>query len=57
MKFIKNVIAEMKAVTWPKFSGLVRTTGLVVLSIALLAIFFGTIDTGIGALIRSLLSL
>lgn len=57
MKFVKNVAAEMKAVTWPKFSQLTKLTGVVILSIICLAIFFGTVDLGVGAAIRALLSL
>lgn len=57
MKFLKNVVAEMKAVTWPKFSELTKLTGVVIFSIICLAIFFGTVDVGVGAAIRALLSL
>lgn len=57
MKFLKNVAAEMKAVTWPKFSQLTKLTGVVVLSIICLAIFFGAVDLGLGTAIRALLSL
>lgn len=57
MRFFKNVISEMRAVTWLPFKKLAAMTTMVVLTIALLAVVFGAIDTGIGAAIRSLLSL
>lgn len=57
MKFVKNVVSEMKAVTWPKFSELIKMTGIVIFSIICLAIFFGAVDMGVGAAIKSLLSL
>lgn len=47
----------MKAVTWPTKKQLVKLTGLVVVSVIVLAVFFGVIDMGIGAAIKGLLSL
>lgn len=57
MKFIKSVFSEMKQVTWINNKELSALTITVISSIILLALFFGTIDLGIGTLIKALLSL
>lgn len=57
MKFFKEVVSEMKQVTWLTGKELSGLTITVISSIIVLALFFGIVDLGIGAAIKALLSL
>ncbi|WP_456277096.1 preprotein translocase subunit SecE [Bacillus sp. AK128] len=54
-KFLRNVVREMKKVSWPKRRELTRYTITVVSTVAFVAVFFAVIDTGISSLIRLIL--
>ncbi|WP_035185935.1 preprotein translocase subunit SecE [Alteribacter aurantiacus] len=56
VKFLKEVSTEMKRVTWPTRKELVRYTGVVIATVAFIAVFFAIIDTGISELIRMILN-
>jgi preprotein translocase subunit SecE len=52
MKFFKNVVREMKKVSWPKGKELVRYTITVVTTVAFVTIFFALIDLGISQVLE-----
>ncbi|WP_246945494.1 preprotein translocase subunit SecE [Bacillus pinisoli] len=54
-KFLRNVVREMKKVSWPKRKELTRYTITVVSTVTFVAVFFAIIDTGISSLIRLIL--
>ncbi|MFZ3590869.1 preprotein translocase subunit SecE [Bacillus sp. DJP31] len=54
-KFLRDVVREMKKVSWPKRKELTRYTITVVSTVAFVAVFFAIIDQGISALIRLVL--
>ncbi len=54
-KFLRDVVREMKKVSWPKRKELTRYTITVVLTVTFVAVFFAVIDQGISALIRVVL--
>lgn len=54
-KFLRDVVREMKKVSWPKRKELTRYTITVVLTVTFVAVFFAIIDQGISALIRFVL--
>lgn len=43
-KFLQEVKAEFKKVSWPTRNELIGSTGVVIVSVALLAIFIGICD-------------
>lgn len=47
MKFLKDVIKEMKQVTWPTGKEVNRYTITVLFTVILAVIFFATVDTGL----------
>ncbi|MBU9710824.1 preprotein translocase subunit SecE [Evansella tamaricis] len=55
-KFLKDVSTEMKRVSWPKRKELVRYTGVVIATVAFIAVFFAIADLGISSLIRAILN-
>jgi preprotein translocase subunit SecE len=55
IKFFRNVIREMKKVSWPKKKELTRYTVIVISTVAFVSVFFALIDTGISELIRLVL--
>jgi preprotein translocase subunit SecE len=55
IKFFRNVIREMKRVSWPKKKELTRYTVIVISTVAFISVFFALIDTGISELIRLVL--
>lgn len=55
IKFLKDVVREMKKVSWPKRHELTRYTITVVTTVVFFALFFGIIDFGISKLIRLIL--
>ncbi|WP_096438138.1 preprotein translocase subunit SecE [Alteribacter populi] len=56
VKFLKEVSTEMKRVTWPTRKELVRYTGVVIATVAFIAVFFAIVDLGISELIRIILN-
>ena len=54
MNFFKNVISEMKKVSWPTGSELVRKTLIVILAVGFLMAFSYLVDLGITMGIRKL---
>lgn len=51
IQFLKDVLAEMKRVTWPTRRELSRYTVVVVLTVAFIAVFFAISDLGISTVI------
>lgn len=54
-EFFSGVIREMKKVSWPKRKELTRYTVIVVVTVAIMSVFFAVIDLGISELIRLVL--
>jgi preprotein translocase subunit SecE len=54
-KFLRNVVREMKKVSWPKRKELTRYTITVISTVVFVAVFFSVIDLGISSLIRFIL--
>jgi len=52
IRFLKNVAAEMRKVSWPTFSELVRKTLIVIVVVGILMLFSYIVDLGITAGIR-----
>lgn len=53
-KFLKDVAREMRKVSWPKGKELTSYTVTVVLTVAIMAVFFAVIDLGISQLLNNL---
>ena len=51
-KFFRNVVTEMKRVSWPTRGELLKYTTIVIATVVILAIFFALIDLGISELLR-----
>lgn len=54
-KFFRDVVREMKKVSWPKRRELTRYTITVVSTVTFVAVFFAIVDLGISELIRLIL--
>jgi preprotein translocase subunit SecE len=54
-KFFRDVVLEMKRVSWPKRKELTRYTISVLSTVAFVAVFFAIVDLGISSLIRFIL--
>lgn len=54
IKFFKEVISEMKKVSWPTGNELVKKTSIVIFSVCLVMAFIYAVDLGISTLIRNL---
>ena len=52
IRFLKNVAADMRKVSWPTFSELVRKTLIVIVVVGILMLFSYIVDLGITAGIR-----
>ena len=52
IRFLKNVATEMRKVSWPAFSELVRKTLIVIVVVGILMLFSYVVDLGITAGIR-----
>ena len=50
--FFKNVMSEMRKVSWPKSKELTRYTVVVIATVVLMAVFFTVVDLGISELFR-----
>lgn len=55
VNFFRDVVREMKKVSWPKRKELTRYTVIVMATVTFMAIFFAVIDLGISGLIRLIL--
>ncbi len=55
--FFKNVVSEMRKVSWPKSKELTRYTIVVLSTVIFMALFFALIDSGISELFRWFLAL
>ncbi|WP_422121835.1 preprotein translocase subunit SecE [Planococcus sp. X10-3] len=55
--FFKNVVSEMRKVSWPKRKELTRYTIVVLSTVIFMALFFALIDSGISELFRWFLAL
>ncbi|WP_034745185.1 preprotein translocase subunit SecE [Halalkalibacter wakoensis] len=54
-KFFRDVVQEMKRVSWPTRKELVRYTWVVLGTVAFISVFFFVVDYGISELVRVLL--
>lgn len=55
--FFKNVVSEMRKVSWPKRKELTRYTIVVLSTVIFMALFFALIDSGISEVFRWFLAL
>ncbi|MGG6432961.1 preprotein translocase subunit SecE [Anoxybacillus sp. D401a] len=55
MKFFREVVREMKKVSWPKRKELVNYTITVLATVAFFTVFFAVVDLGISELVRFIL--
>ncbi|MDF0727594.1 preprotein translocase subunit SecE [Cytobacillus sp. S13-E01] len=51
-KFFRDVVREMKKVSWPKQKELIRYTVIVLSTVFFVSVFFAVIDLGISEIIR-----
>jgi preprotein translocase subunit SecE len=51
-KFLRDVVREMKKVSWPKRKELTRYTIIVLSTVIFVSVFFALIDLGISEIIR-----
>ena len=54
-KFLRDVVREMKKVSWPKRKEMTKYTITVISTVAFVAIYFAILDLGISSLIRLIL--
>ena len=54
-KFLRDVVREMKKVSWPKKKELTTYTITVLATVVLMTVFFAAVDLGISSLIRLVL--
>ncbi len=54
-KFLREVVQEMKRVSWPTRKELTRYTWVVLGTVFFIAVFFAVVDFGISSLVRLLL--
>ncbi|MCQ5365071.1 preprotein translocase subunit SecE [Anoxybacillus salavatliensis] len=54
-KFFREVVREMKKVSWPKRKELVNYTITVLATVAFFTVFFAVVDLGISELVRFIL--
>ncbi|BAQ09196.1 preprotein translocase subunit SecE [Bacillus sp. OxB-1] len=50
--FFKNVVSEMRKVSWPKRRDLTRYTIVVIFTVIFMAVYFGLIDLGISRIME-----
>ena len=55
VKFFRDVVREMKKVSWPKKKELTKYTITVIVTVTFMALFFTVLDLGISKLIRLIL--
>jgi preprotein translocase subunit SecE len=54
-QFLRDVVRELKRVSWPTRKELIRYTGVVVATVIFMAFFFGIVDSVISRLVRFIL--
>lgn len=54
-RFFKDVLSELKKVTWPTVKDLVKYTGAVIAFILVMAVLVGLMDAGLGELFKFVL--
>lgn len=54
-QFLRDVVKELKRVSWPTRKELIRYTGVVVATVIFIAVFFSIVDLGISSIIRFIL--
>lgn len=54
-KFLRDVVFELKRVSWPTRKELTRYTVVVVVTVIFVAIFLSIVDLGISELVRMIL--
>jgi preprotein translocase subunit SecE len=52
ISFFKEVVREMKKVSWPNRKEMVNYTAIVLATVAFFTLFFAVVDLGISELIR-----
>ena len=55
--FFKNVMTEMRKVSWPKRKELTKYTVIVIATVVVMAVFFALVDLGVSELFRWYLAL
>ncbi len=55
VKFFRDVVREMKKVSWPKKKELTKYTITTIVTVTFVALFFTVVDMGISSLIRLIL--
>ncbi|MFS0576102.1 preprotein translocase subunit SecE [Sporosarcina sp. 179-K 3D1 HS] len=50
--FFKDVVSEMRKVSWPKRRDLTRYTIVVIFTVIIMAVYFGLIDLGISRIME-----
>ncbi|WP_209125305.1 preprotein translocase subunit SecE [Alkalihalobacillus sp. BA299] len=55
LKFFREVMSELKRVTWPTRKELTRYTLVVLGTVAFVSVFFAIVDLGISSLLRLIL--
>lgn len=50
--FLKNVVSEMRKVSWPKRKELTKYTIVVIWTVLFMAIYFGLVDFGISRIME-----
>ncbi len=50
--FFKNVVTEMRKVSWPKRKDLTRYTIVVIGTVVFMAVYFGLVDFGLSRVIE-----
>ncbi len=54
-QFLREVKTELKKVTWPSRKDSLSGTAIVLVTVFILAVFLGVVDTGLSNLIKMLL--
>ncbi|MCM3757791.1 preprotein translocase subunit SecE [Sporosarcina sp. BI001-red] len=55
--FFKNVVTEMRKVSWPKRKELTRYTIVVISTVVFMAVYFGLVDLGLSRVMEWYVSL
>ncbi|WP_419960349.1 preprotein translocase subunit SecE [Psychrobacillus sp. BM2] len=55
--FFKNVMTEMRKVSWPRRKELTKYTVIVLATVVVMAVFFALVDLGVSELFRWYLAL
>jgi preprotein translocase subunit SecE len=55
--FFKNVVTEMRKVSWPRRKELTRYTIVVLSTVVFMAVYFGIVDLGISRVLEWYLAL